>query len=411
MEAAAVPMAEPQECRRAPAGVLAAVRGAHLDPGCSCILQEADPQLPVVSLMSRLISRMSTSLTPAIPPPAPSGFVRPARRWLIAGAAVVILVSSAVTVYLLRPRVPLPKVTLFTMRAPFSAAILLAESRGWFRDAGVDVTVENRQSGRHALAELTDGKGDFATAAETPIMFALLKSTPVKVIATLGVSFDNTTLVGRKDRGITSSDDLPGHRVGYTPGTNSQYFLDTFLEYRGHSLGSVERIPLKPEEMIQALVDGQVDVIAAWCPLNHQALTALGDNGQELRIGSIYRWSWNLVARNEELANGPLAAPIITALMRATAEILRDPQGCAQELSPLVGMPVDKLVQVWTQTNFEVTLDQSLLLNLEQQARWAMASGLTDQKVVPNFLPGINSQALRSIDPEIVTVIDGKGRP
>lgn len=354
---------------------------------------------------------MSTHSTPALPTPTPSAWGRMDRRWFVAGAVALILSLVAVTMYLLRPRAPLPKITLFTTSTPFSAATLLAESRGWFRDAGVDVTVEDRQSGRHALAELTDGKGDFATAAETPIMFALLKSTSIKVIATLCVSFDNTTLVGRKDRGITSSEDLPGHRVGYSPGTNSQYFLDTFLEYRGHPLGSVERIPLKPEEMIQALVDGKVDMIATWSPLNHHALTALGDNGLELRIGSIYRWSWNLVARNEELANGPLAAPILTALMRANAEILRDPQGCARELSPLIGMPADKLEQVWKQTSFDVTLDQSLLLNLEQQARWAIVSGLTEQKDVPNFLSGISSHALRSIDAEIVTVIDGQGRP
>ena len=333
------------------------------------------------------------------------------RRWLVAGAAVLLVALIVLASLLLRPMPPLPKVTLLTTRTPFSAATLLAESRGWFRDAGVEVKVVESPSGRSALAELTDGQGDFATAAETPLMFALLKATPIKVIATLCVNFDNTTLVGRKDRGIASSEDLPGHRVGYSPGTTSQYFLDTFLEYRGHAPGSVERIPLKPDEMISALVDGKVDVIATWSPLNHQALTTLGDNGQELRIGSLYRWSWNLVARNDEIAKGPLAAPVLRALMRATAEIQRDPQACARELAPHIGMPPDKLVEAWEKTSFDVTLDQSLLLNLEQQARWAMNYGLTDQTQVPNFLGGINSQALRSIDAEIVTLIDGKGRP
>lgn len=358
---------------------------------------------------------MSPSVPPLDPPlaspPARTAPVWPARRWLILAVTVLGLLGGGGLAYLLRPPPPLPRIQLVTTRAPFSAASLLAESRGWFREAGVDVTVIERPSGRNALAELVDGQGDFATAAETPIMFALLKSTPIKVIATLGVSFDNTTLVGRRDRGIESSDNLPGHRVGYSPGTNSQYFLDTFLEYRGHKQDSIERIPLKPEEMIPALTDGKVDVIACWSPLNSQALTALGDNGQELRIGAIYRWSWNLIARNEETANGPIAPRIITALIRATDEITRDPLGCARELSPRIGLPPDKLALVWKQTSFDVTLDQSLLLNLEQQARWAMASGLTDQKEVPNFLSSISSQALRSIDPEVVTLVDGKGRP
>lgn len=342
--------------------------------------------------------------------PRPARLPRIARRWLLVGVVLLSVVSGTV-VWLFTPHQPLPKATLITTRTPFSAASLLAHARGWFRAAGVDVNLEDRASGRNALAELVDGQGDFATAAETPIMFALLKSTPIKVIATLGVSFDNTTLVGRRDRGIESSLNLPGHRIGYAPGTNSQYFLDTFLEYRGHRPDSVERIPLKPDDMTQALVDGKVDVIATWSPLNHQALAALGGNGQELRIGAIYRWSWNLVARNEEIAKGPLAAPIIAALLRATAEITRDPVGCAQELSPLMGMPPDKLIQAWKQTTFDVTLDQSLLLNLEQQARWAMASGLTVEKEIPNFLGAISSQALRSLDPELVTLVDGKGRP
>lgn len=352
---------------------------------------------------------MSSVSLPDHTPPVPRP--RRDRRLRYVSAAVAVLVAALVVMYLLRPKPPLPKVSLITTTAPFSAASLLAHSRGWFRDAGVDVTLIERPSGRMALSELSDGQGDFATAAETPIMFALLKSTPIKVIATLGISFDNTTLVCRRDRGIRTSDDLPGHRVGFAPGTNSQYFLDTFLEYRGLKQDSVERIPLKPDEMLPALYDGKVDVLACWSPLNHQALARLGDNGQELRIGAIYRWSWNLVARNEELANGPLAVPVIRALMRATDEIRRDPLGCARELSPVIGMPVDKLVSVWKQTSFDVSLDQSLLLNLEQQARWAMASGLTDQKEIPNFLGCISSTALRTVDAELVTLVDGKGRP
>ena len=350
-------------------------------------------------------------MSSAAPVPLSSAASQGNHRWAIGGAIVVVLVAAVMLSWWFRPQPPLPTATLLTTSTPFSAASLLAYSRGWFREAGVDMKLEERSSGRAALMELSDGRGDFATAAETPIMFALLKASPIKVIATLGVSSDNTTLVGRRDRGITSSEDLAGHRVGYVPGTTSQYFLDTFLEYRGLRADIVERIPLKSDDMLPALLDGRVDVIATWSPLNHHALVALGDNGQELRIGAIYRWSWNLVARNEQVAKGPLAAPILRALMRATTEILRDPMGCAHELSARMGMPADKLVEAWELTNFDVTLDQSLLLNLEQQARWAMANGLTDQKEVPNFLGAITSHALRSIDPEIVTLVDGKATP
>jgi NitT/TauT family transport system substrate-binding protein len=273
---------------------------------------------------------------------------------------------------------------------------------------GLDVTILPRQSGKGAITELADGQADFATASDTPIMFALLKSTPVKVIATLAVSSDNTTLVTRRDSGINTSDDLPKHRVGFAPGTTSQHFLDTFLEYRGLKSDSIERIPLKPEEMIDAIMTKKVDVISIWNPINYEALTQLGENGQEIKVGNIYRWSWHLVAGNQTIAKGPIAPKLLMALMRATEDIRRNPKLCAELLSTDLKLPPQVIQEMWTHTVFDVTLDQSVILNLEQQARWAITSGLNDIKEVPNFLPGISSEALRSVDSEIVSLVDGK---
>src|SRR5688572_1293637 len=149
-------------------------------------------RLPRHVPMPRLFRSM-----PSAVPQTSSAPRHPLKRWLIAGTVIIALCVAGVAAWLLRPSPRLPTAIIFTTRAPFSAATLLADSRGWFREAGVDVRIEERTSGRMALAELTDGRCDFATAAETPIMFSLLKNTPIKVIATLGISFDNTTLVGR----------------------------------------------------------------------------------------------------------------------------------------------------------------------------------------------------------------------
>ena len=59
---------------------------------------------------------------------------------------------------------------------------------------------------------------------------------------------------------------------------------------------------------------------------------------------------------------------------------------------------------------FEIALDQSLLVNLEMQARWAISGGLARPGAVPNFLPALAPGPLREIDPALVTLIDGKDR-
>ena len=296
---------------------------------------------------------------------------------------------------------------MITTRTPLSAAILLAKERGWFSEAGVEVTLIERASGKEGLAELTDGVADYATAADTPIMFSLLKSMPFKVIATISLSTDTLTIVARRDRGIQSSLDLQGKRIGFAMGTSSQYFLDTFLEFRAIKADAIICIPLKPIELVQALIDGKVDAISAWTPFNHEALEALGNKGQELRVGNIFRWSWNLVARNESIARNVTTQRLLTALVRASQALKNDPQACARDLAPILALSPEQILQTWDHTLFDVTLDQSLVLSLELQARWAMSTGLTEQKEVPNFLPAISSQALRAVDSSAVTLIDG----
>jgi NitT/TauT family transport system substrate-binding protein len=52
-----------------------------------------------------------------------------------------------------------------------------------------------------------------------------------------------------------------------------------------------------------------------------------------------------------------------------------------------------------------VTLRQSLILTLEDQARWAVQSGVAQSGEMPDFLEMLDTQTLESIDAERVTVI------
>ncbi len=55
--------------------------------------------------------------------------------------------------------------------------------------------------------------------------------------------------------------------------------------------------------------------------------------------------------------------------------------------------------------HFDLSLDQSFLLTLENQSKWAIKRGLTDRAAVPNFLDYIYLDALTSVKPENVTII------
>jgi NitT/TauT family transport system substrate-binding protein len=63
-------------------------------------------------------------------------------------------------------------------------------------------------------------------------------------------------------------------------------------------------------------------------------------------------------------------------------------------IAPYIGMDRSQLAELWDIYNFKITLGQSLLVTLEDQARWAIENELTDKTEVPNYLNYIYYDAL-----------------
>jgi NitT/TauT family transport system substrate-binding protein len=60
---------------------------------------------------------------------------------------------------------------------------------------------------------------------------------------------------------------------------------------------------------------------------------------------------------------------------------------------------------VWQQNQFTLSLDQSLVLAMEDEARWMIKNNLTTERQVPNFLDYIHEDGLKAVKPELVNII------
>ena len=60
---------------------------------------------------------------------------------------------------------------------------------------------------------------------------------------------------------------------------------------------------------------------------------------------------------------------------------------------------------VWQQNQFSLTLDQSLVLAMEDEARWMIANNLTNATAVPDFRQYIYTDGLESVRPGSVNII------
>ena len=87
-----------------------------------------------------------------------------------------------------KPAGPPEKVTIAYATLPETALAQVAQSRGYYREEGLEVTARLHPYGKPALEDLLTGKADFATVAETPVMFAIMKGEKISVIATIQTS-------------------------------------------------------------------------------------------------------------------------------------------------------------------------------------------------------------------------------
>lgn len=292
-------------------------------------------------------------------------------------------------------------ITIAVSRQPISAPVYVGYERKFFEREGLQVKLQPYWTGKQALEAVIRGKADFSTAAETPVLFAFFKDEPVVIIATIADSDRYFKIIARKDRKIETPRDLKGKVIGVTPGTNAQYFLDAYLSFHGISQQEVREISLQPEAMAAGFANGSIDAAVNWEPHIAKLRKKLGQNAVVLENELIYQVNWNMVAGRVYAAAHPeTVTKLLRGLIRAQDYIAGNPRESSAITAAYIGDAQFDLGDF----NFDVRLGQSLVLDLEEQARWAIRVGLTGKKEVPNFLNLLSFQGMETVAPDSVTV-------
>jgi NitT/TauT family transport system substrate-binding protein len=293
-------------------------------------------------------------------------------------------------------------IVIATSTQPLSAPVYVAQEKGFFRKEGLRVTLKPQTAGIDAMNETIKGQAHFGTVADTPLMFAGLKGERVFIIASIGDTSNYVRIVARKDRGITRPEDLRGKTVGVRPKTSGEYFLSSYLTFNGVPERDIHMVPTGLPDMADALVKGEIDAAVSWDPYAAEQQKALGDNASLLMNRYVYKLDWNIVGNPDFLKRDPEAVErLLRALIQATDYILENPGDARVITARFIGRSDISIGE----SGFSVNLDQSLIVNLESQARWAIRHGLADRKEVPNYMDMLYTKGLDKVYPKAVTVI------
>ncbi|MBI2865080.1 MAG: ABC transporter substrate-binding protein [Chloroflexi bacterium] len=103
---------------------------------------------------------------------------------------------------------PLGRIRFGVETSILSAPVWIAESRGMFREQGLDVEIREFDSGRTAFRTmLTEGGLDMVTVAQIPVMLSSFTRSDYAIIAAMTFTDNDIKVVCRQDRGIRNPSD------------------------------------------------------------------------------------------------------------------------------------------------------------------------------------------------------------
>lgn len=322
------------------------------------------------------------------------------RSWKLLLAAALVTVATVGGMLVLHGRGKGQHLVVAESRQMMSALIFVAQTEGHFADQGLSVELLPVANGKVAMETLLEGRAELALSSDVPVANAMLAGKPVRILSTVQTSDRDVVIVSPRGGGLTSPAALAGKRIGYSPDTNSQHFLDLLLTQSG-LVGQVTLVPCDNGRIMQAMADGEIDAASVWTTVRVAGTHLFPGGVDVLTLPGLYTSSWIVSARTD-VTEGKRDALVrfVRALLAAEWFILKNRERAIPIVARATGLDEALVRSHWESYGFALRMDQALLLSLEGHLRRAGGSP------GPEMLGYLRSDILREVDPTRVTVLD-----
>jgi NitT/TauT family transport system substrate-binding protein len=299
---------------------------------------------------------------------------------------------------------PVENITVAAAEYLVGSLVYVAENQGFFEKNGLEVTIKGYGSGRAAANAFMAGEADISTSADFVFVSSSFDNADLRIIGTVATA-QVKELIARKDKGITTINDLIGKRIGVTRRSGAEFLFGVFLTFNGLSYQDVELVDLRPSEIAEAILNGDIDAAFTWDPYAYDIKEELGDDNIVSWFGG-QDFYFVLLTKEDWIENNPVATErFIKSLLEAEDYIEGNPEESKEFVTDRFDYESDYIDYSWPKQEFVVVLEQAMLIALEDQARWSIQENLTDKTDVPNYFNFIYLDALEEVKPEAVTII------
>jgi NitT/TauT family transport system substrate-binding protein len=301
---------------------------------------------------------------------------------------------------------PVESITFGTVLLEPSLPLFVAEDQGFFVQNGLDVTFKIYDVGLTAASGLVNGEVELASpVAEYVMVGKIFDDRKIQAIASID-EVDYALVIGRKDHGIEQISDLKGKKIGVVRGTILEFQLGRFLELNGVKPAEVSLVHGTLPQSASAIVSGDLDAVMSIPPFTTGIQEQLDVNAALWSAQNIQPFYGLVLANSEWIQQHPRTVErFLTSMKQAEEFIINHPDQAEEILRKKLNFSDEEIARVWSQNQYSLLLDQSLILAMEDEARWMIENKLTSKTTIPNFLDYLYLDGLQAVKPEAVNII------
>jgi NitT/TauT family transport system substrate-binding protein len=328
--------------------------------------------------------------------------MRPSRSfWCRACAAGILAILLLLPVRGPALAAPLTPLTLFSQQQVQTIAFEFAQSLGYFKQEGLNVTFDYFASGTTAFQVFQTGRGDIVFSGDIPaIAYWAHTDRNYRVIAPVERETKGYEFVVKSS--IRTPQDLRGKVIATRVGSTGSHFFWAFLRKYGMTEADVTIKNLDGPTMVSALDRGDIDGFFLWAPYPQRALEVSGSKVHVLAdAGSVVSGYYTVLGVRADWLAGHREAVrgFLRAAVKSQRYVIVHKSAVVTYLDQKFGMSPQSSAAQYDIVNWLLRFDPAFYHDFGNFGQWMRSVKMIAEPLTwPSF---VSLDGLRTVDPAL----------
>jgi len=257
-----------------------------------------------------------------------------------------------------------------------------------YEQEGISLDLSLYPDGKSALESLLSGESDIASVMSTPVALYAFRDHGFKIIGGVDHGKFHTAIANKDSVGSFSPADWDDYTVGVSRHTSGEYFMYSYFALHEIAWDSMDIWYRNGPALRDCFLQDSIDVMFSWQPYINETVSRNCDPVVEFGESHLVPASWLIVCDSSFLQDNSSAVKAFLTGTKNGLEVSQKLKDSAirahQKVVSSAGYPaldidpslIDRL---------ELSLNQELVLDLENQSQWLMDMDYVSSREMPDF--------------------------